>query len=173
MSTRHPLPGGQWAELLDPNELFGADQDAFLDEYDRLIQQVPQQPPQPDPNNPAVALPAPPRTLGRAGNRELQDWILAKVVKAWSFPLELPCRAEYRTQPGEDGKPVIPLPSLNALTKAAKAVQNALLDIEDEAEDSEAPKSAAQSGSGGSGTTSGEGTPSLLPAPPAVTSGTP
>src|SRR5947209_8476641 len=115
MSTRHPLPGGQWAELLAPNELFGADQDAFLDKYDELINEVPRPEPQPDPKNPAVMLPAPPRALGRAGNRELQDWILAKVVKAWSFPLDLPYRTEYRTLSGEDGLPVIPLPSLNAL----------------------------------------------------------
>src|SRR6185312_9402062 len=98
MSTRHPLPGGQWAELLDVDELTGADQDAWLDEYDRLIQDVPQPEPQPDPDNPAVMLPAPPRVLGRAGNRALMDWILAKVITGWSFDLPLPYTAESRKQ---------------------------------------------------------------------------
>ena len=172
MSTRHPLPGGQWAELLDVDELTGADQDAWLDEYDRLIQDVPQPEPQPDPDNPAVMLPAPPRVLGRAGNRALMDWILAKTVTGWSFSLDLPYRGEYRTLRGGDGKPVLSLPVLNALVKAAGPVQNALIDA-DEDEDDGAPKSGPVSGTGGSTGTSPDGSPSPLPAPPAVTSATP
>jgi hypothetical protein len=173
MSTRHPLPDGQWAELLDPNDLSGADQDALFDRYDELIQEIPQPKPQPDPANPAVMLPAPARQLGRAGNRAIQDWILAKVITAWSFDLPLPYRAAYRL-PGEDGKPVLPLPACNALVKAARPVQNTLLDAdEDEDEGSGAPKSGLPSGSGGSEGTSPAGSPSPLPAPPAVTSGTP
>jgi hypothetical protein len=171
MSTRHPLPGGQWADLLDPDELSGADQDAFYDLYDELIQEVPRPAPQPDPQNPAVMLPAPPRVLGRAGNRALADWILAKAVTGWSFALDLPYRAEYRTLRGEDGKPVLPLPVCNALVKATGRVQNALVDDEDE--DGGGPKSGEPSGSGGSEGTSPAGSPSPLPAPPAVTSGTP
>ncbi len=170
---RFDLPGGAWAELLEPSDLSGADQDAFLDEYDRLIADVPQPKPQPDPANPAV-MPAAPRTLGRAGNRVLMDWILALAVKGWSFPLELPYRGEYRAARDGDGKPVISLPALNALAKAAGPVQNALLDIEDEdAVAAGAPKSGPAGGSGGSEGTSPDGTPSPLLEPPGVTSGTP
>jgi hypothetical protein len=174
MTTRHPLPGGQWADLLDPDELSGADQDAFYDRYDELIQAVPQPAPQPDPANPAVMLPAPPRQMGRAGNRALQDWILAKAITGWSFALDLPYRAEYRTMRGGDGKPVLPLPACNALVKAAERVQNALVDAtDDEDEAGDGPKSGPPSGTGGSEGTSPDGSPSPLPAPPAVTSGTP
>ena len=164
MTTRHPLPGGQWAELLDPDDLSGADQDAFLDKYDELIAEVPQPVPQPDPKNPAQMLPAPPRSLGRAGNRVLQDWLLAKVITGWSFDaLALPYRREYRPQ--------LPVRVCNALVAAALPVQNALLDAEDDEEDG-APKLGRPSGTGGSSGTSRDGTPSPLPAPPAVTSGT-
>lgn len=172
MTTRHPLPGGQWAELLDPGDLSGADQDEFLDKYDELIQKIPQAAPQPDPANPAVALPVPPRQLGREGNRKLEDWIFARVIKAWSFDqLPLPWQGEYRTVKGPDGEtPVLALPVLNRLRKAAQAAQDALTDSEEE--DGGVPKSGAPSGSGGSSGTSRDGTPSPLPAPPAVTSGT-
>jgi hypothetical protein len=165
MTTRHPLPGGQWADLLDPDELTGADQDAFLDKYDELIQEIPQPAPQPDPANPAVMLPAPPRQLGRAGNRVMQDWLLAKVIAGWSFDqLGLPWQREYRGQ--------LPVRVCNALAKAAGPVQDALIDAEDDEAD-EAPKSGPASGSGGSADTSKAGSPSPLPAPPAVTSATP
>ena len=172
MTTRHPLPGGQWAELLDPDDLSGADQDALFDRYDELIAEVPQPKPQPDPANPAVMLPAPPRQLGRAGNRAIQDWILAKVITAWSFDaLALPYRPEYRL-PGPDGKPQLPLPASNALVKAARPVQNVLLDVDDDDEEDAGPKRGVPSGTGGSSGTSRDGMPSPLPAPPAATSGT-
>lgn len=172
MTTRHQLPGGQWAEVLGPENLSGGDQDAFLDEFDRLIEDVPRPEPKPDPANPAVMLPAPPRTLGRAGNRALEDWIWARVIKAWSFgELPLPWRPEYRTAMGPDSEPVLSLPVLNALRKAAQPAQNALTDSEEQ--DDGAPKSGLPGGSGGSEGTSKEGTQSPLPAPPAVPSGTP
>jgi hypothetical protein len=161
MTTRHPLPGGQWADLLDPDELTGADQDAFFDKYDGLLAEVPQPAPQPDPANPAVMLPVAPRTVGRAGNRVMEDWLLAKVIAGWSFDLPMPYQRQYRE--------VLPVRVCNALVKAAKPVQDALID--DEAD--EAPKSGAESGSGGSAGTSPAGSPSPLPAPPAVTSATP
>src|SRR5689334_14148501 len=110
MTTRHPLPGGQWADLLDPDELSGADQDAFFDEYDRLIAEVPQPKPVPDPANPAVALPAPARVLGRAGNRTLMDWMLAKAITGWSLDLPLPYQGSYRE--------VLSVRVCNALVKA-------------------------------------------------------
>jgi len=172
MTTRHPLPGGQWADLLDPDDLSGADQDQLFDKYDELIQAVPQPAPRPDPANPAVMLPSPPRQLDRAGNRALQDWILAKVITGWSFDLPLPYQGEYRTRKGNDGKPLLPLPACNALVKAAKPVQATLLDAEDDEADG-APKSGAESGTGGSADTSPAGSGSPLPAPPAVTSATP
>lgn len=165
MTTRHPLPGGQWADLLDPDDLSGADQDAFLDKYDELIQAVPQPEPRPDPQNPAVMLPAPPRQLGRAGNRVLQDWLLAKVITGWSLDLPLPYVTSYRE--------ALPVRVCNALVKAAGPAQNALLDIEEEAEAEGAPKSGPPSGTGGSGDTSRGGTPSPLPVPPAAQSATP
>jgi hypothetical protein len=164
MTTRHPLPGGQWAELLDPDELTGADQDAFLDKYDELIEAVPQPEPQPDPANPAVMLAAPPRQLGTAGNRALRDWILTRVITGWSLNLPLPYTGQYRE--------VLPVRVCNALAKAIKPLQGALTDSEEEDEDAGAPKSAVASGTGGSEGTSEAGTPSLLPAPPAVLSGT-
>jgi hypothetical protein len=173
MTTRHPLPGGQWADLLDPDDLSGADQDQLFDKYDELIAGVPQPVPVPDPANPAVALPVPPRVLGRAGNRALQDWILAKVITAWSFDqLPLPYRGEYRERKGDDGKPLLPLPACNALVKAARPVQDTLLDAEDDGE-GDGPKSGAASGTGGSADTSRDVSGSPLPAPPAVTSATP
>lgn len=173
MTTRHDLPGGQWADLLDPDDLSGADQDAFFDEYDRLIQELPQVKPEPDPANPAVLLPAPPRTLGRAGNRALLDWLLARAITGWSLELDLPYRPGYRTDKGDDGKPLMPLRLSNALVKAAQPVQDALIDAEDEDGAEGAPKSAVPGGIGGSTGTSGGSTPSLLPAPPAVPSSTP
>jgi len=164
MSTRLPLPGGQWADLLDPDELTGADQDAFLDKYDELIQEVPQPAPQPDPANPAMMLPAPPRQLGSAGNRVMRDWLLAKLITAWSFDLPLPYTAQSRE--------LLPVRVCNVLRKAAGPLQDALTDDEDDGEGG-APKSGPLSGSGGSEGTSPAGSPSPLPAPPAVTSGTP
>lgn len=164
MTSRHELPGGQWAELRDPEDLTGADQDAFLDEYDRLIQDVPQPVPQPDPKNPAQMLPAPPRVLGRAGNRAIRDWLLAKVITGWSLDLPLPYQGSYRE--------VLPVRVCNALVAAAQPVQNALLDAEDDEEDG-GPKPGPGSGTGGSTDSSRDGTPSPLPAPPAVTSATP
>ena len=164
MTTRHDLPGGQWADLLDPDDLSGADQDAFLDRYDELIQDIPQPVPQPDPANPGQMLPAGPRTLGTAGNRVLRDWMLARVITAWSFDLPLPYQPGYREK--------LPVRVCNALQKAVKPVQDAMTDDEDD-EDGDGPKSGPQSGTGGSAGSSAAGTPSPLPAPPAVTSGTP
>lgn len=176
MTIRVDLPGGQWADLLDPDELTGGDQDAFLDRYDELIQAVPQPKPEPDPANPAVALPAPARVLGRAGNRAMQDWILTLAITGWSFDLPLPYRGEYRSQRGGDGKPVLSLPACNALVKAVRRLQDTLVDADEDDEDGEdggAPKSGLPGGTGGSEGTSPAGSPNLLPAPPAVTSGTP
>ena len=88
---------------------------------------------------------------------------MAKVITGWSFDLPLPYQAEYRGQ--------LPVRVCNALQKAVKPVQDALVDEEDE--DGGGPKSGEPSGTGGSEGTSPAGSPSPLPAPPAVTSGTP
>lgn len=168
MSIRVELPGGQWAELREADELTGADQDGFLDEYDRVIQEVPQPAPEPDPANPAVMLPRPARQLDAAGNRALRDWQLGRLITGWSFDLPLPYTGQYRE--------VLPVRVCNALQKAIKPMQDALTDTENDAgedEDGGAPKSGLPGGTGGSEGTSPAGSPNLLPAPPAVTSGTP
>ena len=85
MTIRVPLPGGQWADLRDPSELTGADQDEYFDAYDELIATQPQPEPQPDPSNPAVMLQPPRPRLTNANGRALRDKLLGMTVTAWSF----------------------------------------------------------------------------------------
>jgi hypothetical protein len=164
MTTRIDLPDGEWAELKDIGQLTGADQDVAFDTWDRLMEGKPQPEPQPDPANPAVMLPAPPRRFSNADGREMRDVVLGLAVTAWSFDVPLPYTAESRRR--------LPVLACNALYKAADPIQDALLGVEkDEDEDPKPPEPSP--GSDGSTGTSPESTESPLPAPPAVLSAMP
>jgi hypothetical protein len=166
MTIRVELPGGQWAELRGVDDLTGVDQDDFLDTYDKLVADKPRPEPKPDPDNPAVQAAAEPVKLTSADNRVLRDWLIGRFVTAWSFDLPLPYTAASRER--------LPVKACNALQKAIKPMQDALVDDDDGDDGDEAgPKSGPVSGTGGSTGTSPDGSPSPLPAPPAVTSATP
>lgn len=162
MTIRVPLDGDNWADLREVAELTGADQDAAFDAWDRLMDGKPEPEPQPDPANPAVMLPAPARRFSNADGRALRDTVLGLLIAAWSFDqIPLPYTPDARRQ--------LPLLACNALYRAASPIQDALLGTEDD----ETPKAGESPGSGGSSGTSPESTENLLPAPPAVPSGTP
>jgi hypothetical protein len=166
MTIRVPLPGDQWAELRTADELTGADQDAYFDSYDEIVAEKPVSQPQPDPSNPAVMLPAEPAKLSNADARALRDRLLGSLITAWSYELPLPYTSDSRKS--------LPVAACNALVRAMEPMQDALTGTgTGKAEAAGAPKSGPASGTGGSEGSSPDGTGSLLPAPPAVLSGTP
>ena len=162
MTIHVDLPGNNWAKLRGAEELTGADQDVAFDAYDRLMEGKPQPDPQPDPANPAVMLPAPPRRFSNADGRAIRDTVLGLVVAAWSFDqISLPYTPEARKQ--------LPVLACNALYKAVDPIQDALLGVESD----EAPKAGESPGTDGSTGTSQASTASPLPALPGEQSGTP
>jgi hypothetical protein len=166
MTIKVPLPGGEWAELKDVSDLTGADQDAYWDAYDEIMDAKPRPEPQPDPSNPAVMLPAERPRFTNADGRVIRDKLLAMLVTAWSFDpaaFPLPVTTETRKR--------LPLPACNALYRAVKPMDTALSGTEDE--DPDVPKPGAPSGTGGSSGTSADGTESPLPGSPGEPSGTP
>lgn len=163
MTIKVGLPGGNWAELRDADDLTGSDQDAYFDRYDEIMAAKPQPEPRPDPANPAVMLEAPrPRFTNRDG-RDLRDWLLDCVLVSWSYG--------HSPKPFAEAKKQIPVRACNALYDASRPVDAALSGTEKEAPD--APKQAAPTGTGGSSDTSEAGTGSPLQGSPGGTSGTP
>lgn len=158
MTIRVSLPGEQWADLKDPSELTGADQDAYFDAYDAIMATKPQAEPRPDPANPAVMLEAAPARLSNADARVLRDGLLGTLITGWSYDhIPLPYTAESRKQ--------LPVAACNALVKAMEPMQDALTGTEKD--DAGNPKADGLSpGNGGSTGTSQENTGSPLPAPP-------
>jgi len=169
MTIKVPLPGDNWAELREADDLTGADQDDWYGRIDdlRAARTVPGLPERPDPANPAVMLPAQPSQraeLTSADNRALKDLVLKMTVVSWSLPYPLPVTAETSK--------ALPLRVRNALNRLALPVQDALNGA-DEDEDEDGPKPAAPTGTGGSADTSGDGTENPLPESAGEPSGTP
>jgi hypothetical protein len=161
---RIDLPGGQWAELKDPGDLTGADQDDYFDAYDALIAAQPQPEPRPDPANPAVMLDPPRPRLTNASARALRDKLLEMAITAWSYDhIPLPYTAA-------GAKRQLPVRACNALYEAARPLDDALSGTE---EDGDGPKQEAPTGTGGSSDTSADGTESPLQESPAGQSVTP
>jgi hypothetical protein len=71
---RVELPDSQWAELKEPGELRRADEKAVLRVSTLTI----------DPES-KTAL------IGGANDQDMEDAMLARVVKQWSFDFPLPC----------------------------------------------------------------------------------
>jgi len=171
MTIKVPLPGGDWAEMRDVSDLTGADQDAYYDKLDdlRARRETPGLPERPDPANPAVMLPAQPAvpgTLIGGDLRELRDSTLGRLITSWSLDARLPLTRETRR--------ALPLTVCNVLYKAMEPMSSALSGaVEEDVPKPGSTPTEEQDGSGGSAGTSPDGTPTLLPAPAAVPSGTP
>jgi hypothetical protein len=163
MTTKIPLPGGEWAELRDTSDLTGADQDAYWDAYDEIMNAKPRPEPKPDPANPSVMLEPPRPRFTNADGRVMRDKLIGMLVTSWSFDHPLPVTTETRQK--------LPLPVLNALYRAIKPMDSALSGTEDE--DPDVPKPAAPSGTGGSSDTSADGTENPLQESPGDQSVTP
>lgn len=162
MTTRIPLPGGQWADVKDPGDLTGADIDdwqAFL--YDlQTERQGPDPEPVPDPDNPAVMkVPDRPAVKMTAADLfALRDKRIGLVVTAWSYDLPLPYTAESRRH--------LPGQACNLLNKASLPAAEVLDDTEPD------PKPGDGTGTNGSADTSPDSTPSPLPVSPPAPSST-
>lgn len=163
MTTKVSLPGDNWAELRDADDLTGADQDRYFGEHDRLLAAKPPKPAEPDPANPAQMLTAPAAQLENADWRVLRDYALGIAVISWSYDLPLPYTPAVKES--------LPLKACNALNEAVRPVQRALNGADDE--DGDAPKPGAPTGTPGSADSSAAGTQSPLPEPAGEQSGTP
>jgi hypothetical protein len=71
---RVELPEDQWAELKEPGELRRADEKAVLRVSTLTI----------DPESKTAI-------VGGANDQDMEDAMLARAVKQWSFPFPLPC----------------------------------------------------------------------------------
>lgn len=96
------LPGGEWADIRDLDSLTGADQDAYGDEVDRLLEiRRSEAEAAARAANPAM-MPDPADTprgrLTGADTRTLRDVLLGKLISDWSYSdrLPLPYVAAYR-----------------------------------------------------------------------------
>lgn len=164
MTIKVDLPGGQHAVLKGVEDLTGADQDAYWDAYDEIVNAKPQPEPKPDPANPAVMLTPPRPRFTNADGRVLRDKLIGMLVTSWSFDHPLPVTPEVRK--------LLPLPVCNALYRVIKPIDNALSGTEDDSEDA-GPKQEAPTGTGGSSGSSEDGTESPLRESPGDQSGTP
>lgn len=117
MGIKVPLPKGQWAELVDPEEITGSQKRQYQQAVDVMMygtgdvrmKEVP------DPDNPAVMLlVAPPRARLNAGNiADLRDMVHGWCIKDWSYDLPLPYTAASL-----DGLPAVAHEAIeDALTK--------------------------------------------------------
>ena len=157
MPTRIDLPGGQWAELKGPDDLTGADIDAYEEFLERVREDAlgPELPPEPDPENPAQM-----RTPERKGKwrvahtHQTRDEILRILITAWSYDLPLPYSAESRA--------ALPGTACRKLDEAGGPAGAVLNNAEEEIEPDPKPGSGS-AGTGGSTGTSPENTESPLP----------
>jgi hypothetical protein len=158
MTTRIDLPGGNWAVLKGPDDLTGAD----IDAYEEFLEGVrddalgPELPPEPDPENPAVMkVPARTGTFRVTHTHQIRDEILRLVITEWSYGLPVPYAAEARPQ--------LPGRACRMLDEAAGPAGAVLNNAEEEIEPDPKQESGS-TGTGGSSGTSPENTESPLPA---------
>lgn len=157
MPTRIDLPNGQWAELKGPDDLTGADIDAYEEFLERIREEAlgPELPPEPDPENPAVMkVPERKGKFGVAQTHRIRDEILGLVIEAWSYDLPLPYTAASRTGIGAR--------ACRKLDEAGGPAGAVLNNAEEEIEPDPKPESGS-AGTDGSTDTSPENTESPLP----------
>lgn len=161
MTTRVDLPNGAWAELKGPDDLTGADIDAYEEFLERVREDAlgPELPPEPDPENPAVMkVPERKGTFRAVHIHKIRDEILARTVAGWSYDLPLPY------EPGHRGS--IPATACRLLEKASDPAGKVLNNSAGEETEPDPKQDSGSTGPGGSSATSPENTESPLPESP-------
>lgn len=157
MPTRIDLPNGQWADLKGPDDLTGADIDAYEEFLERVREDAlgPELPPEPDPKNPAV-MKVPERTgKFRASHiHRIRDEILARTIAVWSYDLPVPYEPGHREH--------IPASACRLLEKASDPAGKVLNGSEEDIEP-DPKQDSGSTGTGGSSGTSPESTENPLP----------